>query len=263
LLLGGLQIYATNRGWLEGAGAGSAIVTVLTILALLVLAFLSCVSLNKADETRRKAEEQLRRMVVELDRGNKALQHEVAERKRLEEEAKHLASHDPLTGLPNRLLFVERLQHTISQSIRHASSCGLFYVDIDNFKPVNDRYGHFAGDELLKSLAHRLLSAVREVDMVARLGGDEFAVIMDSPASEGEAQILAKRICDAVTIPHRLNVPEPIEVVVGISIGIAVFPGHATALDDLVRLADTAMYQAKVGGKSQGRSTNIEFAVTA
>ncbi|MES2683161.1 MAG: diguanylate cyclase [Pseudomonadota bacterium] len=262
-LLGGVALFGTDSGWFEGRGTGTSIATVLTILAFSVLAFINAASINRAEGVRRLSEIQLRTLVMELDSRNKALQVEISERKRMEEKAAHLATHDPLTGLPNRLLFLDRLQTAVGRTVRSGNACALFYIDIDNFKPVNDEHGHQAGDELLKELSFRLRSTMRDVDTVARLGGDEFAAIMDAPISTEHALGLAHRLSEAVSRPYRLSVqghPLNIEVRVGISVGIALFPGHASDLDSLVRVADSAMYLAKRDGKRKGSSTNIGVA---
>ncbi len=263
-LLGGVALLGTDNGWFEGRGTGTAIATVLTILGLAIFAFINAVSLNRTESIRRLAERHLQAMVKTLDERNQSLQEEIAERKRMELKAEHQATHDALTGLPNRLLFLDRLQKTIGRTIRSGNSCALFYIDVDNFKPVNDEYGHQAGDELLKELALRLSSTMREVDTVARLGGDEFAAIMDAPANAEHARKLAERLSLAVSQPYRLSLPgqaHSVEVLVGVSVGIALFPGHAADLDSLVRVADSAMYRAKRDGKLRGHSPNVGLAL--
>ena len=201
-----------------------------------------------------RGKQELRRLLAELDQRNRELQKEIGERQRLEELARHQATHDALTGLPNRLLFVDRLGKSIDRAERHRSSCALFYIDIDDFKPVNDRYGHQAGDELLKAVSQRMLEAMRKIDTVARLGGDEFAAIMEEPADAADALLAAQRLADSVRKPYRLELrdhPAPLQVQVGASIGIALFPQHASALDALVCAADAVMYRAKKTGKNQ------------
>ena len=201
-----------------------------------------------------RGKQELRRLLAELDQRNQQLQLEIAERQRLEELARHQASHDPLTGLPNRMLFLDRLGKTLARAERRGVSCALFYIDIDDFKPVNDRYGHTAGDELLKAVSQRMLEAMRKVDTVARLGGDEFAAIMEEPADQADALLAAQRLADSVRKPYRLELrdhAEPVEVRVGASVGIALFPQHATELDALVCAADAVMYRAKKAGKNQ------------
>ena len=201
-----------------------------------------------------RGKQELRRLLAELDQRNHQLQTEIAERQRLEELARHQATHDPLTALPNRMLFLDRLANSIARAERRGSPCALFYIDLDDFKPVNDRYGHHAGDELLKAVSQRMLDAMRKVDTVARLGGDEFAAIMEEPADAADALLAAQRMADSVRKPYLLALrdhPEPVEVRIGASIGIALYPLHAADLDALVLAADTVMYRAKKAGKNQ------------
>lgn len=266
VMLGSVALLGGDSGWFEGRGTSIAFATVLTVLVMSILAFINSVAVNRAESIRRLAEAELQRLVHELDERNQALQLEMIERKRMEQRAEHMATHDALTGLPNRLLFVDYLQKALSQTVRNGNVCALFYIDIDNFKPVNDEYGHYAGDELLKQIAARLKSTLREVDTVARLGGDEFAAIIDAPISNEHAFSLAHRLTEAVSQAYRLTArgqPEPFEVQIGISIGIALSPGHAGDLDGLVRLADSAMYLAKRDGKRHGRRNNVGLAEPA
>lgn len=239
---------------LGGSGVGASGAAVLTAMAMTLLAFLNSVALNRAEHQRELADQILRDTVHELDQANRRLHEEVAERMRLEEIARHQATHDALTGIPNRLLFVDRLEQSIGRAARKDCACALFYVDIDNFKPVNDQYGHQAGDELLKCVAKRMVKTMRAVDTVARLGGDEFAAIMEGPADDSDALVLARRMADAVRAPYSLMLPgrsETITVTVSASVGVALFPVHASDLDQLVSVADRAMYLAKTAGKNQ------------
>ncbi|HZR37442.1 MAG TPA: diguanylate cyclase [Nevskia sp.] len=201
-----------------------------------------------------RGKQQLRQLLGELDTRNRQLQEEIAERQRLEELARHQATHDPLTGLPNRLLFIDRLEKTIERAQRRGKSCALFYIDIDEFKPINDRYGHHAGDALLKGIARRMEEAMRKVDTVARLGGDEFAAIMEEPADAPDALQAAQRLGESLRRPYRLELPDHPDGLlaqVGASIGIALFPQHAANLEALVQAADKLMYRAKKSGKNQ------------
>ncbi len=201
-----------------------------------------------------RGKQQLRVLLAELDQRNRQLQAEVAERQRLEELARHQASHDPLTALPNRMLFLDRLGKSIARAERRGTPCALFYIDIDDFKPVNDHHGHQAGDELLKAVSQRMLDTMRKSDTVARLGGDEFAIIMEEPADAADALLLAQRLAAGLRKPYQLQLhgqPGPVEVQVGASIGIALYPQHAADLDALVRAADGVMYRAKNAGKNQ------------
>lgn len=204
---------------------------------------------------------ELRGLIEELGRANAKLEAEVAERRRLEELARHQAGHDPLTGLPNRLLFMDRLAEAVKRSERHSDSSALLYIDLDGFKPVNDRYGHLGGDMTLKQISARMQQAVRKSDTCARLGGDEFAVIMEG-APDREAQRLAEKLCGVLRQPMLIDVGElgKVEVTVGASIGVARFPeyveGEGTALsaeqhlETLISMADSAMYEAKRLGKN-------------
>lgn len=261
-ILGGLQVHGSESGWFSGRGMGTSIVAVVTIFALSVLAFFNAAAVSRAERVQLKASQQLHALVAELDHKNQALLDEIVERKRMEAQAKHEATHDPLTGLPNRMLFVDRLQLAISRTARTGSACALFYVDINDFKPINDRHGHMVGDALLRSIATRFKDSTRSVDTVARLGGDEFAVIVDQPPDHDHALMLARRIVDAVGRPHRIVQPdgEVVELSVTLSVGIAIFPSHAADLDDLVRVADGAMYRAKDVSKRRGLPGGIEFA---
>jgi diguanylate cyclase (GGDEF)-like protein len=204
----------------------------------------------------------MRDLLDVLGQRNAQLEAEVAERKRLEELARHQAGHDVLTGLPNRLLFMDRLSQAVARSERRHDRFALLYIDLDGFKPVNDRYGHQAGDLTLKEMGRRLEAHVRKSDTCARIGGDEFAVIMDG-APEGEAQRLGENLCDVLRQPFRLALPEADhpEVHVGASIGIALFPEYAETagaeqtreerIEELIRVADGAMYAAKRSGKNR------------
>jgi diguanylate cyclase (GGDEF)-like protein len=255
-LLGGLAVLGGEQGWYAKAGTGSAIAAVLTILAMSVIVFFNSAALNRSDAVRRAT-------LDELDRRNRELELEIAERKLAEQRAAYLATHDSLTGLPNRLLFLDRLENTVGRALRRRGNFALFYIDLDCFKPVNDLHGHHAGDELLRALGSRLAQVVREVDMVARLGGDEFGAIMEGPLDEASAIQMAQRLAASVGMPYSLALAgrsEPIEMAVGLSIGIALFPDHASDVDGLVRAADGAMYKAKTAGKESGKSPNIEMA---
>ena len=170
---------------------------------------------------------------------------EVTERKRAEAQIVHLAHHDPLTGLANRLLFRERLQEALTR-IGDRQALALHYLDLDQFKCVNDALGHAVGDRLLMQAAERLRRCVRERDSVVRLGGDEFAVIQtDLPHPESAAS-LAERLIHTLSQPYQLGGEM---AVVGASVGIALAPADGTTPDELTRHADTALYRAKAEGR--------------
>lgn len=159
----------------------------------------------------------------------------------------HLAHHDTLTNLPNRALFADRLQTAIALAKR-VGLVAIHYVDIDRFKPVNDRYGHEAGDALLMAISERLTKAVRENDTVARLGGDEFAIVQTGIAKEADARVLAERLLGELSRPFDAlgNV-----VQVGASIGIALAPTDGTTMDVILRKADAALYRSKSAGRGR------------
>jgi len=165
--------------------------------------------------------------------------HDVTDRHQLEDELRHQAYHDSLTGLPNRKLLVERL----GDILRGDGPVSVLFVDLDDFKDVNDGLGHHAGDELLCAVAARLRGAVRDHDIVARLGGDEFAILVTG-GERGEAQHVARRIIESLVTPFDLS---GTTVHVGASVGIAT--GAAHSVNDLLRNADVAMYRAKAAGK--------------
>jgi diguanylate cyclase (GGDEF)-like protein len=168
----------------------------------------------------------------------------LSERRSLEEELQHRALHDPLTGLPNRALFYERLE----QALRHRSEqVAVLFLDLDDFKTVNDTYGHQVGDELLCVVGDAIRHAVRGSDTVARLGGDEFAILVDRDASASAATSLATRLLTAIGSPKEIAGRDR---AVGTSIGISVGGSGATSAERLMREADVAMYVAKSQGKS-------------
>ena len=161
---------------------------------------------------------------------------------RLVDQITHQALHDELTGLANRLQFTDDLRAAIHQARHHGSQVTLFYLDLDNFKPVNDEFGHDAGDKILIAVGKRLTSCTRSTDTVARLGGDEFAVLIDAHTSPQETDLLADRLTRAFT--HPLAITDH-NLTLGASIGRAVFPTDADSTESLLRVADATMFQAK------------------
>ncbi len=157
-----------------------------------------------------------------------------------------LAHFDQLTGLPNRTLLLDRLNQAILVSNRASRAVSLLFIDLDGFKPVNDNYGHAVGDRLLKEVATRITSCLRECDTAARMGGDEFVVILPD-ADLDKAVPVAKRILEAVKIPYEFG--KKTVSTISASIGIAEYPEHADNLDALITVADKAMYAAKHSGK--------------
>jgi diguanylate cyclase (GGDEF)-like protein len=164
-----------------------------------------------------------------------------------EAQAQHLAFHDALTGLPNRALFANRLEHALARVRRGEERIALLYMDLDRFKYVNDTFGHPAGDELIREFSGRLQKILRSCDTVARLGGDEFAVIQTGVSGEAATVALCRRILEAVAEPFAVVGQEAF---VGVTIGVAVAPDAASDASELVRKADIALYRAKSEGRN-------------
>jgi diguanylate cyclase (GGDEF)-like protein/PAS domain S-box-containing protein len=176
--------------------------------------------------------------------------------KRTEEKLRHLAHHDSLTGLPNRILFLDRLEQAQAKSRRGDSLAGLLYVDLDRFKLINDSLGHAQGDALLRGVADRLRASVREVDTVARLGGDEFAIILGDLASAEDAPRVAEKVLEALLDPFLLGDQE---VFVTASVGIALYGEGEEDADAVMERADIAMYYAKRTGRNSYRLYSPEM----
>jgi diguanylate cyclase (GGDEF)-like protein len=178
-----------------------------------------------------------------------ATHEDITERRQAEKQIAHMARHDALTDLPNRVLLRERLAHALAELPRD-KRLAVLYLDLDHFKSVNDTLGHQIGDELLKAMAACLRNCVRETDTVARVGGDEFAIIHTGIEQPNEAAILARRICEAVKEPCELHGHA---VIVDTSIGIALAPGDGADPTELLKNADMALYRAKADGRGTYR----------
>src|SRR6185503_1826518 len=174
---------------------------------------------------------------------------DVTERHLAQEQLRQAALHDPLTGLPNRALFIEMLERALATSKRYGDRLfATLFIDMDRFKDVNDRLGHLIGDQLLIAVTKRLQACVRSGDVVARLGGDEFTVLLNDLHDPGEVLLTATRIKESFTVPFEL---EGNEVFVTASIGVAVSSTAFTNAEDILRDADTAMYRAKALGRNR------------
>jgi len=187
------------------------------------------------------------------------LNHEIGRRNQIEteleqrvedrtQELAYLASHDALTTLPNRSVFSAQLATSIKHSARNKTMVALFFMDLDGFKGVNDRYGHAVGDSVLIEVCSRFKDAIRDEDVVARLGGDEFTLILSGLDKKDDAFIVANKIIEVINLPMRCGQHE---CQVGISIGISFFPENGTNADALLTQADNAMYVAKRAGKNR------------
>ncbi len=182
--------------------------------------------------------------------------HDISERKRVEEALTWKATHDPLTNLPNRGLIRDRLDNALARSQRYGGGVALLFVDLDNFKLVNDSHGHDAGDRLLLTVSNRLVNAVRPGDTVARFGGDEFVVLCENVRDPADVSALPDRIMEALRRPIELAAEELITTA---SIGLAYGAGATHTAEDLLRNADTAMYLAKEEGRDGWRIFNDDL----
>jgi diguanylate cyclase (GGDEF)-like protein/PAS domain S-box-containing protein len=176
---------------------------------------------------------------------------DISDRKKSEQRIQFLAEHDVLTELPNRSLCTERLRRAVGQAQRDGHQVAVLFIDLDRFKDINDTLGHHIGDSLLRSVARRLQESVRGGDTVSRLGGDEFVIVLGNVADVDEVtHIVEQRVIPRIRAPHLVN---GAELHVSCSVGIAMYPGDADDIDNLMRNADTAMYQAKGTGKDRAQ----------
>jgi diguanylate cyclase (GGDEF)-like protein len=185
---------------------------------------------------------------------------DITARKQMEEQVRQMAFYDALTKLPNRRLLGDRLGQTIAANKRNGCYGALMFLDLDNFKPLNDVHGHVVGDLLLAQVARRLEICVREMDTVARFGGDEFVVMLteldkDRDTSTSRAEIVAEKIRSTLSEPYFMNINrDGFDVIVEhhctVSIGIALFNDHEGGEDEILKWADAAMYRAKDAGRN-------------
>jgi diguanylate cyclase (GGDEF)-like protein/PAS domain S-box-containing protein len=193
--------------------------------------------------------------------GFHGISRETTQRRQMEDQVRQLAFYDPLTQLPNRRLLIDRLNQALASSKRSALYGAVMFLDLDNFKALNDTHGHAAGDLLLIEVSHRLRSSVREMDTVARLGGDEFVVMFrefdgERISSRLQAGAIAEKIRVSLSEPYVLKTqdqhgkPVTVEHHCTASIGVVLFLGESTSQDDIFKYADAAMYQAKAAGRN-------------
>jgi len=185
---------------------------------------------------------------------------DISEIRKSQEQLEHSATHDVLTGLPNRLLFEERLNHVIPHAMRRGQTGAILFLDLDRFKTINDSLGHSVGDELLQLVASRLLSVCRGEDTVARFGGDEFVILVEECAGSSDAVALAEKILGLFDDPYRV---QSYELNVTTSIGIALFPQQGRQAEQLLKQADAAMYAAKAAGRNGYRLFAREYLESA
>ncbi|MFH0994359.1 MAG: sensor domain-containing diguanylate cyclase [Pseudomonadota bacterium] len=189
---------------------------------------------------------------IERGRGKKRIIllaiEDISTRKEMEQEIKRIAYHDPLTGLPNRILLIDRLNMAISQTDRNRKKVALMMLDLDKFKEINDTLGHPIGDLLLQAVAKKMTKILRKEDTVARFGGDEFVLVLPEQRDIRTALKVARKIIDAFRSEVVL---EGHSIIITGSIGIALYPDHGADIDTILKNADRAMYQAKQAGRNQ------------
>ncbi|WP_459873062.1 PAS domain-containing protein [Endothiovibrio diazotrophicus] len=176
--------------------------------------------------------------------------HDVSQSRAMARKMAHLAQHDALTGLPNRVLLGERLAWSIGLARRHAKQAALLFLDLDDFKKANDSLGHAIGDQLLRAAAERLVAAVRDTDTVCRHGGDEFVILLSEIEHPRDAARVAAKLLQAIAAPFPLGAHT---VRISVSIGIAIYPDDGRDADHVMRNADSAMYRAKADGRNNYR----------
>ncbi|MCK5640060.1 MAG: GGDEF domain-containing protein [Gammaproteobacteria bacterium] len=206
---------------------------------------------------RTRSAEVITRQAQQLQEHNTRLHREIQERTAIEaalresdKRLRHLAHHDPLTGLPNRLLFFDRLNQAVATAKRQRRQVAVLFLDLDKFKPINDKLGHEIGDQLLHDTAERLQHCVRTEDTAARYGGDEFTMILAELGDEKDSISVAKKLIDSLEKPFHIGGHT---CRISASIGVAIYPQHGKEPDSLVSWADTAMYRAKKDKKSKYR----------
>ena len=206
----------------------------------------------------------VRTMLRNGERMRMTIVRDIRDRHAAQERIHHLAHHDALTGLPNRMSFMEQLQHQMVAAEAEGSRLALLFIDLDHFKRVNDSLGHLVGDTLLRTVSARIVAALRSTDVVARFGGDEFMVLVHGAASVAQqrhdVEDVAKKLLAAIEVPVTAE-GRPISVTP--SIGVAFFPGDSHTPDDLVRHADSAMYLAKSRGRANYQFFDRDMADTA
>jgi diguanylate cyclase (GGDEF)-like protein len=262
LLLAGVAVLGMrNMGWLPTNFVTTYAMQAGSALEMLLLSFALADRFNALRREKEIAQAEAlaakHEAVEVLSRSERELETRIADRTReLEEANAHLrenerqlqamAHRDPLTGLANRLLLDARLQLAMQQARRQGERVALLLADLDRFKPINDRYGHAIGDEVLCEVGGRLRAAVREVDTVARLGGDEFVIVLCGMRDEEDAFKVAEKVVADMARPFRI-LGLPLDL--GVSVGIAMYVGEEINADELVRRADAAMYEAKAAGR--------------
>ncbi|MCK5156666.1 MAG: GGDEF domain-containing protein [Spirochaetales bacterium] len=190
----------------------------------------------------------LRQKNDELKLNQKRLELTLEDLKNANQKIERMATFDSLTGLPNRRLLMNRMQGIITLAKRYTKPLGIFFIDLDNFKSINDTLGHSAGDYALTVIAGRARSSLRKSDLIARIGGDEFIAVFNDIKRIEDLPTIAMKLIEAISRPLELKQQE---FTIGASIGISLYPDHGTTTEELIKNADIALYQAKSCGKGQ------------
>jgi diguanylate cyclase (GGDEF)-like protein len=216
--------------------------------------------------TRRNGERFLERLSIYAitDQGGEighylAIFSDITKEREKEDRLYKLAHFDAITGLPNRMLFQDRLRQEIAHARRHRARAAILYLDLDDFKAFNERYGRDIGDLLLERLTKRLEGLLRSSDSIGRFGGDEFLILVEL-TNEGDYEVVANKVLAELRKPFELDAQR---VSISGSVGISLFPNHSSDDQELIRYADQAMYRAKIGGKNGYRLYSAEAAIDA
>ncbi len=256
-----LQLLHQTLWWIAGG--------ILAILGLLYLA--QSVVVHRAhrilrqqearlQEANRDLDARVRARTLEIEEANRTLEGQVAQRRAAEVRLDHLAHHDPLTGLPNRLAFHERLDAALRRAEAAGGQLAVLFVDLDRFKAINDSLGHAVGDELLRLAAARLSRRLQPADVVARPGGDEFVCLVEGVHGRAETQAVATAILEQFRSPFLVG---DNDLMLSATVGASLFPGDGRTVDALVRNAETAMYRAKAAGPNASRFYEPEMTAYA
>lgn len=254
-LMLGLGAYAVNHMLV-----GPLMLAVLMVCALMLVAVVRVLrrqvrlawaqrdrALTRANATERKMSDVLRNQDLRVEqrvaRRMQELQSDIANLRAREQLLMVQAHHDGLTGLANRILLTDRFENAVERAKRRNTSFGLLMIDLNDFKTINDNYGHAAGDAVLVTTAKRLVSAVRGSDTVARLGGDEFVLIIESFDKAHELHQMGRKLID--TLSESITLDAELVVNIGASVGLALYPDHGVDMNDLLYVADQAMYDSK------------------
>jgi diguanylate cyclase (GGDEF)-like protein len=243
LLLQGSLVPLPMNFFLLSLGVG--LIICLVLLRQIIMVFEN----GKLNTQLRLTMEKLQLQSTPLEKTNRELQNEIGERKVMEKQLIHDSLHDAMTGLPNRVLFLDRLGQSIRSGKRRPDyTFAVLFIDVDQFKVINDSLGHLTGDQLLISVAKRMKSCLRSSDTVARFGGDEFAVLLEITGDKASALVVADKLQQAIKLPFKLDGHE---LHITASIGIVMNTGGYTSPEEVLRDADIAMYEAKASGKSR------------